>query len=71
MRKKRDLFDEMIEGFDALADHRTGKRTLRTHALKAKPALKITAGELAKGSTGHESFARAFCTILAHECADA
>lgn len=48
MTKKRDLFDEMIEGFDALADHRDGKRTLRTHVLKAKPAPKITASELAK-----------------------
>ena len=26
MRKKRDLFDELVEGFDALADQRAGKR---------------------------------------------
>ena len=37
-----------MEGFDALADQRAGKRTLRTHVLKAKPAPKITARELAK-----------------------
>lgn len=43
-----DLIDELTEGFDALADQRTGKRTLRTHASKAKPAPKITARELAK-----------------------
>jgi putative transcriptional regulator len=48
MRKKRDLYDELLEGFDALADQRAGKRTLRTHALKVKPAPKITARELAK-----------------------
>lgn len=48
MSKKRDLFDEMMEGFDALADQRAGKRTLRTHAVKAKPAPKISARELAK-----------------------
>ena len=48
MRKKRDLFDELVEGFDALADQRAGKRTLRTHVLKARPAPKITARELAK-----------------------
>jgi len=48
MRKKRDLFDELTEGFDALAEHRAGKRTLRTHVFKAKPAPKITARELAK-----------------------
>jgi len=48
MTKKRDLFDELTEGFDALADQRAGKRTLRTHAVKAKPAPEITARELAK-----------------------
>ena len=48
MRKKRDLFGELVEGFDALADQRAGKRTLRTHMLKAKPAPKISARELAK-----------------------
>jgi putative transcriptional regulator len=48
MSKKRDLYDELLEGFDALADQRAGKRTLRTHALKVKPAPKITARELAK-----------------------
>lgn len=48
MRKKRNLFDELTEGFDALRDQRAGKRTLRTHALKAKPAPKITPRELAQ-----------------------
>ena len=48
MRKKRNLFDELMEGFDALADQRTGKRTLRTHAVRPKPAPKISAGELTK-----------------------
>jgi putative transcriptional regulator len=48
MTKKRNLFDELTEGFDALRDQRAGKRTLRTHALKAKPAPKITPRELAQ-----------------------
>ena len=48
MRKKRKLFDELIEGFDALADQRAGKRTLRTHAVKSKPVPEISAGELTK-----------------------
>ncbi len=48
MRKKRDLFDELTEGFDALADQRVGKRTVRTHSVKARPVPKITARELAK-----------------------
>jgi putative transcriptional regulator len=48
VREKRDLFDELVEGFATLGDQRAGKRTLRTHVLKAKPAPKITARELAK-----------------------
>lgn len=48
MTKKRDLFEELTEGFDALADHRAGKRTLRTHAVKVKPAPKISARALAR-----------------------
>ena len=48
MTKKRDLFNELVEGFDALAEQRVGKRTLRTHAMKMKLAPTITARELAK-----------------------
>ncbi len=48
MRKKRNLFDELMEGFDALADQRAGKRTLRTHAVKPKPVPEIRADELTK-----------------------
>lgn len=44
--KKRNLFDEIAEGFDALADERAGKRTLRTHDVEAKPAAIVTAEEL-------------------------
>jgi putative transcriptional regulator len=42
MRKKRNLFNELMEGFDALADQRAGKRTLPTHAAKPRPAPKMT-----------------------------
>ena len=31
MNTKRDQYAEMTEGFAALVDRRTGKRTLRTH----------------------------------------
>ena len=34
---KRELFAELIEGLDALADSRRGKRTLRTNAIEFKP----------------------------------
>lgn len=46
MSKKRDLFDELVEGFDALAERRAGKRTLRTHAFRMQPAPTLTAREL-------------------------
>ena len=45
--KKRKLFDEIREGFDALAKHRRGKRKLRTHvavgkrSAAAKPAKQV------------------------------
>jgi putative transcriptional regulator len=48
MRRKRNLFDELMEGFDALADQRAGKRTLRTHAVKPQPVPELSADELAK-----------------------
>jgi len=42
----RDLFSELSEGMDALADSRQGKRTLRTHAMEFKPAPAVTPQEL-------------------------
>ena len=42
----RDLFAELNEGMEALADARQGKRTLRTHAVEYKPAPNVTAREL-------------------------
>ena len=48
MRKKRYVFDELMEGFDALAEQRAGKRTLRTHAVKPKPVPEMSARELTK-----------------------
>jgi len=44
--KKRDLFAEIAEGFDALAEERAGKRTLRTYEVELKPAPEVSAGEL-------------------------
>lgn len=43
---KRNLFAELSEGLEALADARHGKRTLRTHAVEYKPAPTITPQEL-------------------------
>ena len=39
---KRKLIAELIEGFDALAAARKGKRTLRTTEVKLKPAVEVT-----------------------------
>lgn len=43
---KRNLFAELSEGFDALADARAGKQTLRTHEVQVQPAAQVTAAEL-------------------------
>lgn len=48
MTKKRDLFSELMEGFDALRDHRAGKRTLRTHVVRIAPAPRVSPRELAR-----------------------
>ncbi len=44
--KKRNLYSELVEGFDALAEERTGKRTLRTHDVELKTAPEISADEV-------------------------
>ena len=44
--RKRDLFAELSEGMEALAEGRQGKRTLRTHAVEYKPAPTVTPKEL-------------------------
>ena len=45
-RATRELFAELSEGMDALADARHGKRTLRTHSMEIKPAPTLTPQEL-------------------------
>ena len=44
--RKRKLFAELGEGLAALSDLREGKRTLRTHTVKVKPAPTVNAAEL-------------------------
>lgn len=43
---KRNLFVELTEGFEALADQRKGKVTLRTTQLEIKPAVEVSANDL-------------------------
>lgn len=44
--KKRNLFAEIAEGFEALSEERAGKRTLRTHKIEAHLAPEVSAKEL-------------------------
>lgn len=43
---KRDIFSELVEGIEALADERQGKVTLRTHKVKLAKLAPITAEEV-------------------------
>lgn len=43
---KRNLFDELKEGFTALESARKGKITLRHHAVEKKPAPSVSPEEL-------------------------
>lgn len=50
-RAKRDLFAELMEGMDALADARQGKRTLRTHWVEfSQPPLVWANGGSSSGT---------------------
>lgn len=44
--KKRNLFAELTEGFDALAEEHAGKITLRRHAVESLPVPSVTPEEL-------------------------
>lgn len=43
---KRDIFAELVEGFEALQEERQGKATLRTHKVKLPELREISAAEL-------------------------
>lgn len=44
--KKRDIFAELVEGFDALDDARAGKVTLKRYKVEHKPAPKMTGADV-------------------------
>ena len=46
MKKNRDIFGELTEGFGALKGQREGKVTLRTFKAESKPAPSISAREI-------------------------
>jgi putative transcriptional regulator len=43
MTKKRKLFDELMEGVDAMQQRREGKITLRSHEIEDLPPLEVNA----------------------------
>ena len=43
---KRDIFSELNEGFDALAQERQGKLTLRSHKVQLAELMDVSAKEL-------------------------
>ncbi|MCS3840407.1 putative transcriptional regulator [Pseudomonas sp. JAI111] len=43
---KRDIFSELMDGLEALADERQGKITLRTHKVQLPKLVPITAEEV-------------------------
>ncbi len=47
--KKRDLFTELTEGFDALSDARAGKQTLPTHKVNVQPEQDVSKVERLAG----------------------
>ena len=48
MKTKRRLFDELIDGVDAMRRQREGKVTLRTHEVVERPPLTIDADVIRK-----------------------
>lgn len=63
---KRNLFAELEEGFDALAEERTGKVTLRKQTIDYQPPVEMTAAEVVrvrmKLNVSQPVFARRFRT---------
>jgi putative transcriptional regulator len=43
MKQKRKLFDELMEGLDAMRQHREGKITLRSYESDDQPPLEVDA----------------------------
>lgn len=43
MSKKRNLYNELIDGVESMREHREGKITLRTHEVDELPSLEISA----------------------------
>jgi putative transcriptional regulator len=63
-RKKRDLFAELVAGFDALREAREGKRTLRTHVVSSRTIPDVKPAELIKLREGLDLSRPVFADFL-------
>jgi putative transcriptional regulator len=61
---RRSLFGELVEGMNALAEAREGKRTLRTHRAEFKPPPEVTPDELVRVRTRLRLSRGLFATFL-------
>lgn len=68
--KKRNLFAEIAEGFDALANERAGKQTLRTHKVELQPLPEVTAEEPGDFARAPAPVAPGVCWLPANQSTD-
>ena len=62
---KRDLFNELMEGFEALKVEREGKITLRTAEVDMPKPIKMSASQIAKIRKAHNYSQAVFARMLA------
>ena len=48
MTESRNIFSELVEGFEALAAEREGKKTLRHHKMEVKEISTVTPDEIVR-----------------------
>lgn len=61
---KRDLFNELMEGFDALRSEREGKITLRTTEIDMPTPINLSANEIARIRKQHNYSQAVFARML-------
>ena len=61
---KRDLFNELMEGFDALKTEREGKITLRTTEIDIPKPIEMNSNQIAKIRKEHNFSQAVFARML-------
>lgn len=61
---KRDLFNELMEGFDALKTEREGKITLRTTEINIPKPIEMSSNQIAKIRKEHNYSQAVFARML-------